>query len=70
MICYLHLIKHVWFGLLQGDKNSLLKVDQATVEALELRAPQASTLDAKFLQSKVLGGEIFTAFSDLERQNI
>jgi len=44
--------------LVQGDKAALRKVDQATVKDLELRAPRASTLDAKALRSQVLGEEI------------
>jgi len=43
------------------------KVDQATVKALELKAPRLSTLDAKVLRGQVLGGEIFGAFSEQER---
>jgi len=43
------------------------KVDQATVKALELKAPRLSTLDAKVLRGQVLEGEIFGAFSEQER---
>jgi len=43
------------------------KVDQATVKALELKAPRLSTLNAKVLRGQVLGGEIFGAFSEQER---
>ena len=46
------------------------KVDKATVKALELRAPRASTLDAKSLRAQVLGGQVFSAFSDRERASI
>ena len=46
------------------------KVDQATVKALELTAPWASMLDAQSLSSKVLGGEIFSYFSQGEREAI
>jgi hypothetical protein len=37
---------------------------------MQLRAPQASTHDAKLLRGKKLGGEIFSAFSDQERVGI
>ncbi|KAI9770687.1 MAG: hypothetical protein M1839_003071 [Geoglossum umbratile] len=67
---YLEHIRKVWSGLLQDDKAALRKVDQATVKALELRAPQASTLDAASLRSQILGGQVFSAFSDHERQDI
>jgi hypothetical protein len=46
------------------------KIDQATVKVLERMAPQASTADAEYLQSKVLGGEVFKAFNDHERSEI
>ena len=46
------------------------KIDQATVKALELRAPRASTLDARALRSQLRGGEIFNAFSGHERDGI
>ena len=46
------------------------RVDRATVLALRLRAPQASTYDATFLRGKIIGGEIFGAFSDQERSAI
>ncbi len=39
------------------------KVDQVTVEALELQAPRVSTVDAEALRNQVLGGKIFDGFS-------
>ncbi len=48
----------------------MAKVDQATVEALQLTAPWASTLDAKILRGKMLGGELFCRFSQQEREGI
>lgn len=46
------------------------KVDQATVKALELKAPYASTLDARSLHGQMLGGEIFSTFSERDRADI
>ncbi|XMA20305.1 hypothetical protein WAI453_013096 [Rhynchosporium graminicola] len=46
------------------------KIDPATVKAMELRAPRASTKDAKFLYGKIYGARIFSAFSDPERAEI
>lgn len=48
----------------------MAKVDQATVEALQFTAPWASTLDAQILRGKMLGGEIFSSFSQHEREGI
>ena len=67
---YLGHIKQVWSHLVQGDTNAMRKIDQATVKALELRAPRASTLDARALRGQLRGGEIFSAFSDRERDGI
>jgi hypothetical protein len=46
------------------------KVDRATVQALQLRAPRASTLDTRILRRQIQGGEIFGAFSEQERETI
>ena len=46
------------------------KVDQATVKGLELRAPRASTRDALAVRGRILGGEIFGAFSEAARVEI
>ncbi|MCJ1351505.1 MAG: hypothetical protein MMC33_001489 [Icmadophila ericetorum] len=48
----------------------MAKVDQATVEALQLTAPWASTLDAKTLRGKMLSGKLFCHFSQQERRGI
>ena len=57
-------------ALQEIDKNALRKIDRATVKALELTAPHASTLDAEALRSQVLGGKIFGAFNYQERVRI
>lgn len=56
---YLRYTKQFWSELLLHDKTAMTKVDQATVEALELTAPWASALDAIILRGKMLNGEIF-----------
>ena len=48
-----------------GDTVAMGNIDRETVEALELRAPRASTVDAKFLQSRVRGGEVFSVLGRL-----
>ena len=64
---YLHHIKDVWRKLLQHDASALHYVDEVTVKALELRAPRVSTRDADELRGPVLGGTIFSAFSEQDR---
>ena len=58
-MCCLYHIKDVYCKIVRADMNALLeidkdtlrKIDQAIVKALELTAPYASTLDAKALCS-------------------
>jgi len=45
-------------------------VDEITVTALELTAPQTSSSDAERLRGQIRGGQIFGAFNDQERENI
>ena len=67
---YLRHIKEFWSYLLQQDNTAMERVDQATVKALELTAPWASTVDAQILRGKVLGGEVFCTFNQREREEI
>ncbi|KAL9132054.1 MAG: hypothetical protein Q9217_000182 [Psora testacea] len=67
---YLRHIKEFWSDLLQQDKTAMEKVDRVTVKTLELTAPWASTVDARILRGKVLGGEVFCSFSQREREEI
>jgi len=67
---YLQHINETWSNLLQHNKTMMKRVDQATVKALELTAPWASTLDAKVLHGKVLGRKIFCSFSQQEHEGI
>ncbi|KAH6721992.1 hypothetical protein BKA61DRAFT_451319, partial [Leptodontidium sp. MPI-SDFR-AT-0119] len=67
---YLRHIKRVWSGLVRGNRDAMSRIDTATVQALQMRAPRASTTDAKILQSQLRAGEIFSAFDDSEREDI
>ncbi|KAL5354472.1 hypothetical protein ACLOAV_000561 [Pseudogymnoascus australis] len=59
LLNYLGHIKKVWSVLVGGDKTAMGKIDQATVKVLELRAPMASTADAKLLRSRLRGGGVW-----------
>jgi hypothetical protein len=63
-------VKTIWHRLLRGNKAALEKVDEATVKVVELRVPKYSRGDARFLQGQILGGQIFGAFSAIEREEI
>ena len=67
---YLDHIKEVWYKLLGRDMQAMQKVDQATVKALESKAPRFSRLDAQALQGQLLSGRIFSAFSQQDREAI
>ncbi|CZT07754.1 uncharacterized protein RCO7_10310 [Rhynchosporium graminicola] len=67
---YLEGIKRFYSDLVEGDEHAMQKIDPATVKAMELRAPRASTKDAKFLYGEIHGARIFSAFSDPEREEI
>src|SRR4051812_25643589 len=67
---YLERMKKFYSDLVEGDEHAMQKIDPTTVKALELRAPRASTRDARFLYIEIHGGRIFSAFSDPEREEI
>ena len=67
---HLEHIKEVWHQILHRDNAALQKVDQVTVRALELRAPRYSRRDALLLEGQLLSGQIFSAFSRVEREEI
>lgn len=46
------------------------KIDQATVKALELRAPGASIYDAKIIEGQLRGAQIFNRFREQEGARI
>ncbi|MCJ1349136.1 hypothetical protein MMC31_007372 [Peltigera leucophlebia] len=70
IIKYLANIKEVWSYLLGGDTHKMSLVDRATVEALELHAPRASSLDYEIITSKLRNRSIFSNFEDSERAEI
>jgi len=67
---YLDHIKNVWSKILGEDKQAMQKVDQATVKALESKAPRFSRLDAQAVQGPLLSGRIFSAFSQQDREAV
>ncbi|ELR09839.1 hypothetical protein GMDG_04322, partial [Pseudogymnoascus destructans 20631-21] len=65
LLHYLRRIKQVWSDLVRGNKAAMGKIDQATVKALELKAPRASTADAEFLRIRGLIPSLATFFKDI-----
>ncbi|KFY50504.1 hypothetical protein V495_00220 [Pseudogymnoascus sp. VKM F-4514 (FW-929)] len=70
LIHYLQHIKEFWHRLLRGNYSALRKLDEATVKALELKSPRYSRRDARVLQGLLMRGQIFTEFSQPEREVI
>lgn len=64
---YLNYVKDFWFSLVNDDPASVGKIDQQTVEKLQLMAPQA---EGKLVHGLVLSGQVFTDFDESERMTI
>ncbi|OQE71137.1 hypothetical protein PENNAL_c0111G05900 [Penicillium nalgiovense] len=69
-INYLHHIWDFWSSLVASDHASLKKIDQNTVEFLQLLAPGKSRTDGKTARGMILSGQAFAEFSDEERRII
>lgn len=65
--CYLENIRKTWVGFFKGIEGGPQRLDMNTVKVVELRAPGISNSDAQILCGQVLGGAIFSSFSDQER---
>lgn len=53
--------------LLRNDRNTMLKLDQRTVEALELRVPAASLSNRTYVCDRLRKGDLFGAFTEQDR---
>src|SRR5450432_3912576 len=64
-------MKDFWYKrVLKENTQAMQKVDQTTVKALELTAPGACRADARVLYGLLMSGQIFSAFSQQEREAI
>jgi hypothetical protein len=61
-------IRGFWTKILRGDRQAMLKVTQADVKALELRAPGACAADRTFLHKQLCSGKIFGTLTDHQRE--
>ncbi|KAJ5443130.1 hypothetical protein N7445_004243 [Penicillium cf. griseofulvum] len=69
-INYLHHIWDFWSSLVASDHASLKRIDQNTVEFLQLLAPGKSRTDGTTACGMILSGQAFAEFSDEERRII
>jgi hypothetical protein len=61
---YLNYVKDVWYGIVGHNPLAMAKIDQQTVEELQMRVPYAEKTEVRGL---ILDGKVFAAFSDHER---
>lgn len=61
---YLNYIKEFWFSLVNDAPASVVKIDQHTVETLQLMAPHA---EASAVHGLVVSGQVFSEFNENER---
>lgn len=64
---YLNYVKDVWYSIVGHDPQAVAKIDQQTVEELQMRVPRVEKTEVRGL---ILGGKVFAAFSDQERSII
>ncbi|KAJ5318586.1 hypothetical protein N7476_005006 [Penicillium atrosanguineum] len=70
IITYLDHIWEFWSSLVASDSAAMKKINQDTVESLQLLAPGKCRKDAKTACGLVLSGQAFARFSDEERKII
>ena len=63
-------MKDFWYGSVGVERNTMQKVDENSVKALECTAPGACRADARDLHKKLKAGKIFGAFNDQDREKI
>jgi hypothetical protein len=57
-------VKDFWFALVDNNLASVAKIDQDTVEKLQLRAPR---VESRVVHGLVLSGQVFANFDENER---
>ncbi|KAL2410572.1 hypothetical protein ABEF91_000561 [Exophiala dermatitidis] len=70
VLYYLDFMKDFWYGSVGVERNTMQKVDENSVKALECTAPGACRADARDLHKKLKAGKIFGAFNDQDREKI
>ncbi|KAF1739603.1 hypothetical protein CRV24_001539 [Beauveria bassiana] len=70
LLSYLRFIKDFWYGVFDKDEAAMEKLDEDTVREIQFTAPGACERQARHLYAKVNSGQIFSAFSDTERNRI
>ncbi|OJD11086.1 hypothetical protein AJ78_08071 [Emergomyces pasteurianus Ep9510] len=63
-------VEEFWSSLVDHDPVAMKRIDQDTVEKLQLIAPRASRVDAQAAHGFILSGQAFVSFSETERRTI
>lgn len=63
-------MKDFWYTVFEGDREAMEKVDEPTVQQVELTAPGVCRSDAQRLHILLQSGQIFGAFSVQDREKI
>lgn len=64
IVHYAKLISETWYEILGENKNRMEITDEATVEAVQLRAPCLTEYDAGFVRKQMAAGKLFPAVRD------
>ncbi|KAI2043037.1 hypothetical protein LOZ43_006688 [Ophidiomyces ophidiicola] len=70
IINYLTYVWVFWSSLVDNDQSAMGKIDQHTVETIQLTAPGACTTDSRKVHGLIISGEVFRNFSSREREAI
>jgi hypothetical protein len=63
-------VKDFWLFLVDNVEASTMKIDQYTMEALQLKAPGISSREAREVHGLVASGQVFVQFDQHERTAI
>ena len=63
-------LREYWSSLVRRNRAKLLKIDVHTIQTLQLLAPGVSTKDRATAKGLVLGGVVFSNFTQSERSSI
>lgn len=63
-------LREYWSSLVRSNRAKLLKIDVHTIQTLQLLAPGVSTKDRATAKGLVLGGAVFSNFTQTERSSI
>ncbi|CAG8416235.1 unnamed protein product [Penicillium salamii] len=70
ILSYLDHIYETYLFFVNGDKNSLKRIESDTINSIHLMAPGHSSKDSIMLRGMILSGQVFGAFNEHERTAI